>query len=217
MKAFKYLLITLVLLLNLVVVQPALADAPKFTKNPEYQALIKEINQLQIIKDTQAQPEGDTSKQIENKLNELELQKYAFESGINFGQCQNETGKTLAVYGPIPENVDDDDFPYDAGLYFLGDGQTTSNDWDCQGVYIPSDVTIVVPTSDGQNQELTGSVVKVSKGTKLVIKTNQDTGAVEFNLPVTQVAQSSEINWFIPRVSQTFLDTRATTAPTNHS
>src|SRR3712207_3825594 len=123
MKAFKYILMVLVLLANLVFAPPSFADAPKVTKSPEYKSLTKEINKLRSAKDTQAQLEGSTPEEIENRLNELEFLKYTLESGINWGQCRNETGKTLAVYGPIPENVDDDDFPYDAGLYFLGNGQ----------------------------------------------------------------------------------------------
>ncbi|NEQ27051.1 MAG: hypothetical protein F6K28_50170 [Microcoleus sp. SIO2G3] len=218
MKCFKCILMVLILLANLVFAEPTFADAPKFTKSPEYKALTKEINQLRSVKNTETQLEDYTPEQIETRLNELEFQKYTIESGINWGQCRNETGKTLAVYGPLPENVDDDDFPYDAGLYFLGNGQTTQNNWDCQGVYIPNDVTAIALTPDGQNQELTGGVViKVPKGTNLVLSTNQGTGAVEFNIPVTRVAKGEKVNWYVPKVSQAFIDTRATSAPTNQS
>jgi hypothetical protein len=219
MKAFKYVLIGLIVVANLLFAQPSFADPPKFTKNPEYKALIKEINQLRALKDSQLQPvEGYTPEQIENKLNELEFLKYGYESGVNWGQCQNTTGKTLGVYGPPPKNVDDDDFPYDAGLYFLADGQTTQNQWDCKGIYIPTDVTAFAPTSDGQNQELaSGTVVSVPKGTQVVISSNPDTGAIKLNIPVAQNSESDQGNWFIPKVSQAFLDTRARTAPTNQS
>ncbi|ARV57877.1 hypothetical protein BZZ01_03820 [Nostocales cyanobacterium HT-58-2] len=215
MKAFKYVLMVLVLLANLVFAPPSFADAPKVTKSPEYKALTKEINKLRSVKDTQSQLEDYTPEQIENKLNELEFQKYILESGLTWGQCRNDTGKTLAVYGPPPANVDDDDFPYDAGLYFLGNGQTTQNNWDCQGVYIPSDVTAIALTPEGESQELTGGVViKVPKGSNLVVSINQDTGAVEFNLPVAPVAKGDKVNWYVPKVSQAFLDTRASNAPT---
>lgn len=216
MKAFKCILMVLILFANLLFVEPSLADAPKITKSPEYKALTKEINKLRAVKDTQTQLEDYTPKQIESRLNELEFQKYTFESGVNWGQCQNETGKTLAVYGPLPANVDDDDFPYDAGLYFLGNGQTTQNNWDCQGVYIPNDITAIALTPDGQNQELTGGIViKVPKGTNLVLTKNQDTGVVEFNIPVTPVAKTEKVNWYVPKVSQALIDTRAISVPTN--
>lgn len=218
MKAFKYILMVLLLLANLVFAQSSFADAPNFSKDPDYKALMKEINQLRATKDAQGQLQGYTPEQIDKKLNELELEKYALESGINWGQCQNETGKTLAVYGPIPANVDEEDYPYDTGLYFLADGQTTINQWDCQGVYLPSDVQAIAPTLDGQNQELAGGVVvKVPKGTKLVLKSNQNTGAIELNTPVTQLSQPGEVKWFIPNVTQAFLDTRTTDVPTDTS
>lgn len=207
----------LVLVTNLVFVQPSWADAPKVTKSPEYKALTKEINKFKAVKDSQKELEGYTPEQIENKLNELEFQKYTIESGITSGQCRNETGKTLSVYGPLPANVDDDEFPYDAGLYFLADGQTTQNNWDCQGIYIPTDVTAITLNSEGETQELTGGVVvQVPKGTNLVV-TTQNTGAVEFSIPVTPVTKADKLNWYVPKVSQAFIDTRATNAPTNQS
>lgn len=57
MKAFKCILMVLILLANLVFAEPSLADALKFTKNPEYKALTKEINKLRAVKDTQTQLE----------------------------------------------------------------------------------------------------------------------------------------------------------------
>ena len=219
MKVLKYISMVLVLLANLVFAQPSFADAPEFTKNPDYKALTQEIKKLQTAKDSQAQLEGYTPEQIENKLHVLEFQKYAFESGINWGQCENQTGKTLAVYGPDPnQEEDDDNSSSGAALYFLADGQTTKNQWDCQGVYLPNDVKSNTLTPDGQNQVLTGGVaVKIPKGTKLVVRTNQDTGAVEFNIPVIQVLKPGELKWFIPNVPQAVVDTRVTNAPTNNS
>jgi len=212
MKSFKYILVMLVLLANLVFALPSFADAPKLTKDPDYIALTKEIKKLQTAKETQAELEGYTPEQIENKINELEFQKYAFESGLNWGQCQNETGRTLAVYGPDPN--EEEDSSSGAGLYFLADGQTTKTEWNCQGVYLPNDVKANTLTPDGQNQELAGGVViKIPTGTKLVVKTNQDTGAVEFNIPVTQVSKPGELKWFIPNVPQSLVDTRVTNAP----
>jgi hypothetical protein len=92
------------------------------------------------------------------------------------------------------------------------------DNWDCQGVYIPNDVTAIALTPDGQNQELTGGVViKVPKGTNLVLTTNQGTGAVEFNIPVTPVAKAEKVSWYVPKVFQASIDTRPTSAPTNQS
>jgi hypothetical protein len=215
MKRQKSLLLIIVLLANFVFASPAIADAPKFSKNPDYIALKKELNQLQKAKEKQAQLEGYTTEQIEQKINELKFQKYALESGIVWGQCRNETGKTLAVYGPQP-NLDDDEYSSGAVLYFLANDQTTQDNWDCKGVYLPSDVNAVAISSDGQNQGLGGGVVvKVPNGTKVVFKTNPDTGAIEFNTAGTKILKPSEVNWYIPNVSQAFIDARVTNAPTN--
>ena len=94
MKNCKYILIVALLLVNLVFAQPSFADRPKFTKNPDYIALTQDLNKLQTTKESQAQLEGYTPEQIEARINELQLQKYAFESGIDWGQCSNQTGKT---------------------------------------------------------------------------------------------------------------------------
>jgi hypothetical protein len=215
MKGLKYILMVAVLLTSLVFAQPSLADRPEYTENPDYITLTKELKNLQAAKKTQGQLEGYTSEQIEQKINELEFQKYAFESGINWGQCSNQTGKTLAVYGP-PVVEDDDEESNATALYFLAAGQTTQNQWNCKGVYLPSDVVAVAVDKDGQGQELSGGVViKVPNGTNLVLKTNADTGAIVFNQAGTQIVKPGEVDWFVPNVSQAVVDARVTNAPTN--
>ncbi|OUL29275.1 hypothetical protein [Nostoc sp. 106C] len=214
MKTCKYILLVVLFIANLVFAQPSFADRPKFTKNPDYVALTEEINKLQAAKETQAQLEGYTPEQIEQAINELELQKYAFESGIDWGQCTNQTGKTLAVYGPEP-NLDDDDYSQGAALYFLGNGQTTRDRWNCKGIYLPSDLTAAALNQEGQSAEVAGGVaIKVPNGTNLALKANPDTGAIEFNQAGTKILKSGEVDWFIPNVSQAIVDARVTNAPT---
>lgn len=214
MKNFKYILMAMVLLVNLVFAEPSLADRPEYSENPDYINLTEELNKLQTVKETQAQLEGSTSEQIDQKINELELQKYAFESGIDWGQCSNQTGKTLAIYGPEP-NVDDDEYSEGAALYFLGNGETTQDRWNCKGVYLPNDVSAIALGVGGQNEELPGGIaIKVPNGTNLVLKVNADTGAIEFNQAGTKILKPGEVNWFIPNVSQNIVDARVTNAPT---
>lgn len=218
MKFWKSLVVVLMILANLVFAQPSLADPPKFTKNPEYIEVTKALEALSQAKDTQAQTEGYTPEEIQKKIDELEFKKYTLETGINWGQCRNETGKTLAVYGPPPNEDDFEDYQYDTALYFLAAGQTTQDEWDCEGVYLPSDVRTAGISPDGQNQELVGPVaIAIDNGTQLVVGTNPDTGALEFNVPPPNVLKTSEVNWFIPNVSQTVIDTRVANAPTNKS
>jgi hypothetical protein len=215
MKAFKYFLVLAVFLTSLIFVQPAsLADRPKISKNPDYVTLTEQLKSLKKSQEKQVKLADYTPEQIEQKINELEFQRYALESGIDWGQCSNQTGKTLAIYGPEP-NLDEDEYSEGAALYFLGDGQTTEDRWNCKGVYLPSDVNAVAINSDGQGQEFIGGVViKVPVGTNLVLKTDPDTGAIEFNQAGTQVVKSDEVNWYIPNVSQAIVDARVTNAPT---
>lgn len=212
-KVAKLILVFIVLLANLVFAPACLADAPKISKNPDYIALKKELNQLQKAKEKQSEIEGLTTEQIKQKINELEFQKYALESGITWGQCRNETGRTLAVYGSEP-NLDEDEYSSNAVLYFLANNQTTQDNWDCKGVYLPSDINAVAISPDGQNQELSGgTVVKVPNGTKVVLKSNSDTGAVEFSTTGVKILKPGELNWYVPNVSQAVVDTRVTNAP----
>lgn len=216
MKLLKALVVVLVILANLIFAQPSLADKPKFLKNPDYIEVTKNLNALVTAKETQSQTEGYNAQEVQKRIDELEFQKYALETGINWGQCRNESGNTLAVYGPKPEFDDDDyedSYPYDNGLYFLAAGQTTKKKWDCQGVYLPSGATTTV-SANGQNQDVSGPVaIKVADGTQLVIKTNPDTAAVELSIPPTQVFKAGELNWFIPNVSQEVIATRVANAP----
>ncbi|MEA5576863.1 hypothetical protein VB694_10580, partial [Anabaena sp. UHCC 0451] len=117
------------------------------------------------------------------------------------------------IYGP-EINLEEDDYSPGAALYFLGNGRKTKNKWNCKGIYIPTDVQAVALTASGESQELTGGVViKVPNGTKLVLKTNSDTGGIEFNQLGTEIIKPGENNWFIPNISQAIVDTRVTNAP----
>lgn len=217
MKFANFVLVSLMLIANLLFAQPSWADKPSFLKNPDYIEVTQNLNALKMAQETQAQTENYNPEQIQSKIDELEFQKYALETGVNWGQCENATGKTLAVYGPQPKFDDDDyeeDYPYANGLYFLADGQTTKKKWDCQGVYLPSDAQTTI-SSNGQNEELAGPVaIKVVDGTQLIVRTNADTGAIEFSIPPTQILKAGEANWFIPKVSQAVIDTRVANAPT---
>ncbi len=221
MKILKSLLIVLIIVANLALAQPSFADRPKFSKNPDYIEVTKALNELSQTKDAQTQVEGLTREEIQKRIDELTLQKYALEAGNTWGQCRNETSKTLGVYGKNPKADDDDEkSSYDNELYFLAPGQTTQNKWDCDGIYLPNDVNVANFSSspNGQGQELTGpGAIKILDGTQLVIKTNPDTAAIELNVPTVKVLNSNAANWFIPNISQALIDTRVPNAPSNQS
>ncbi|MEH1904178.1 MAG: hypothetical protein V7L04_22895 [Nostoc sp.] len=220
MKIWKSLLIVLMIFANLAFAQPSFADRPKFSKNPDYIEVTKALKELSQTKDTQTQVEGLTPEEIQKRTEELTLQKYALETGINWGQCDNQTGNTIAVYGKRVNDEDDEDAVYNNGLYFLANGQSTQNNWDCDGIYLANDVKVANFTSspNGQGQKLTGpTALKILDGTQLVIKTNSDTAAIELNVPTVKVITGKEANWFIPDISQALINTRVPNAPNNQS
>lgn len=195
MKALiRLLFVVLLFVVNLAIAPPSLADRPKVTKNPDYIELTKSLENLLAEKEAQT----DNPK-LQQKIDELQLQKAAMEAGVTWGQCRNETGKTLAVYGPKGEgsksNVDNE-------LYFLADGQSTPDGWDCNGIYLPNGIKVA---GVDVNQPL---AYKVLDGTQLVAKTNSETGELVLNVPPAIVLKADEQNWSIPNVSQTFIESR---------
>jgi len=218
MKLFKSFLVLLIVLANLAFAQPSFADRPKFTTNPDYIEITKAINELTQVQNSPTPVEGTTPAETQQKIDELTFQKYALETGINWGQCRNQTGKTLAVYGKKPNSDRNYNSAYDNGLYFLADGQSTKAKWDCDGFYLPNDAKIADLSIVSQAQEFTGPVaVKIPDGSQLVIKTNSETGLIEVNVPNSKIVQANEANWFIPNVSQALIDTRVPNAPSKKS
>ncbi|MFN9859979.1 MAG: hypothetical protein ACK556_18125, partial [Pseudanabaena sp.] len=77
-------------------------------------------------------------------------------------------------------------------LYTLPHGQTTNEDWNCQGVYLPT----------GLNNDGEPVAIKIVTGTQLVAKSNPETGAVELNIPAAKVYKTGEVNWAIPETPE---------------
>lgn len=210
MKLLKIALVTLMFLVNLVVAQPSWADdKPKFDQNPDYIELTKAIGNLLQAKDPQdaspeeAQRQRDARQQLANLM---QYQKYILETGEGWGQCRNETGKALAVYGPKPKKSNSD---YDNALYFLADGQTTEEKWDCDGVFLPSGSKVAGLNPIGP------VAAKIVDGTQLVAKTNPKTGMTELNVPPSKLFKAGDIKWPIPDISQAAMDARFPDAPFN--
>ncbi len=207
MKLINYILLVLIIILNFFFARPSLADAPKITKSPDYVEVTKSLNilqnQLSAVKSGQTLSESFTVEDLQKRIDELSFQKYALEKGINWGQCRNETGKTIAVYGTKPEEPET---KYDNALYFLGDSQTTATGWNCQGIYLANDTKI-----DGSN---TGAAaIKILKGTQLIAKSNPETGALELNITPNKLFKAGDINWYIPNVSETNISSRVPDVP----
>ncbi|MBW4628064.1 MAG: hypothetical protein KME49_21770 [Brasilonema octagenarum HA4186-MV1] len=191
MKLLKIALAIAVLFVNLTLAQPSWADRPKFSKNPDYIEVTKTIQELK------KSAEGTIPADVQRQIDELEFQKAAIESGTAWGQCRNESGGNLAIYGTGSEESGNSN-----QLYFLANKQTTPDQWDCQGVYLPADVKVT-------GLDKTGAVaVKIMDGTQLLVKKNPDTSELELNLPNAKIVKPGETDWFIPNVSQAFLDSR---------
>src|SRR6476619_5193620 len=170
MKLFKIALVALVLLVNLAIASPSWADRPRLTNTPDYNEVTQAIDSLVQMRDESNQS-SVASAEIEQQLGELKLQKYILETAKDWAQCRNETGRTLAVYAHKAKKATQPD-----SLYYLGNGQVTDDDWNCDGVYLPSGALVAgLPTADQQLTE--PFAVKVVPGTQLVAKTNPNSGA----------------------------------------
>ena len=190
MKLVKIILVLLVFLVNLAIAPASWADKPKVSKNHDYVEMTRTLNRLLAKQESQG-----ASPELKQQIDELQLQKAAIESGITWGQCRNETGQTLAIYGPTGEESKSGD----NSLYFLADGETTPDAWDCNGVYLPNDVQVA-------GIEATPAIYRILDGTRLVAKTNPDTSEIVFNVPPVLDSPSSDRS--MPNVSQTFINSR---------
>jgi hypothetical protein len=215
----KLVLVVLVIAANLVFAPASWAesDKPKYTSNPDYIEVTQTLNSLLAAKNSSDKNESYTPEELQKKIAQLEFQKYTLETGKNWGQCRNATGKTLAVYGPKRKKSAESS--YENALYFLADGQTTEHKWDCDGIYLPSDVKATdLSAADRLSQEVTGGVaVKIVDGTQFVATANPDTAAVEFNVPTAKFFKPGDANWFVPDVTQAYIDTQVPNAPTEEN
>ncbi len=205
MKIFKIAVVVLIFLVNLVVAQPSWADK-KFTKNPDYIKVTQSLDSVLKQKET----EGTTPETVQ-QIADLQFQKYLLETGENWGQCRNETGTAILVYGQKRKKSYS---TYDNALYLLPSGQETDDEWDCDGVYLPSDVK-VAGLNSVEGQQPRGAVAyKIVDGTRLIVKGNPQTSEIEFNVPPAKVFQAGEeTNWLIPDTLQAALATGITNAP----
>jgi hypothetical protein len=204
MKLWKTIFLGLLLCLNMAIATPALADKPNLNNNPDYLEITDDLTKLLDAKTNKSLPEGVTASQVDQKIARLQLAKYIIENGEENTICRNETGKTLAIYGSKGKKADS---TYDNSLYLLSDGQTTDEDWNCEGIYLPNDAKLA-------GLDLNSAVaVKVLNGTKSVIKTNPDTGVYELNLPPAKIFKAGEANWDIPDLAQASLDVQYPKAP----
>lgn len=207
LKIVHLVLVCLVLLVNLCITRPAFADRPKLDQNVDYLEITESLDGLLQARNSETLPEGISSPEaLQQKITELQYQKYIVESGEGYGICQNNTSQTIAVYGPKAKKSTS---TYDNELYLLPAGEETDEDWDCDGVYFPSDANFA-----GGNLGA-AAAVKILDGTDLNITENPGTGAIELNLPPVQVFKAGDANWNIPDLTTADLTRQFPQAPTD--
>lgn len=206
MKLCKSLLVAIVFLINLVIISPAWADRPKLIETPDYAAVTQAIQDLLQAK---VAPDlgGYKPEDLQQKLGDLQLQKYILETARGWAQCQNNTGKTLAVYAHKGKKMNQI-----STLYYLGDGQLTENEWNCDGVYLPAGTQVAGVTANEQG--LAEPVaLKIVSGTQLVANVNPETSVVEFNINPAQILKDGEDSWAVPTLTQADIDAQTPNAP----
>ncbi|MBW4421475.1 MAG: hypothetical protein KME13_19960 [Myxacorys californica WJT36-NPBG1] len=187
------------MLVNFAIASPSWAGKD-FTKGADYAEVTQSINQLLQSKNTSEQL-GYTQEELQQRLAELQLQQHIMQTATKRAQCRNETGHTLAVYANLPKKSP-------TSLYFLGSGKITDDDWDCDGVYLPSGTSVAISPNQSEQTLTAPSALKIVDGTHLVTRANPQTGAIEFNTFPAKTFQAGQVNWAIPNWSQTEIDAK---------
>jgi len=192
MQLLKIMLVCLVLIVNLFIAPPSWAGK-NLTKGADYAEITQELNQLLQVQNA-PEAAGYTPEQLQQRLTELQSQKTIVETAKKRAQCRNNTGNTLAVYANKKKSP--------TALYFLGAGQITDDDFDCDGIYLPAGSQVVFGRN-AEVQDLTEAIaVKFVDGTQSVVTTNPTTGAIELNIAPAKVFKAGDNNWSIPVLSQ---------------
>ena len=148
---------------------------------------------------------GYSAEELQQKINTLQFQKYAMETTEDWGICRNETGQTIGVYLHKPQKPYTMSFA--SALYFLAPGQETDEDWDCDGVFVPSDAQIAGLDLGG------AGAVKITDENRLVVSNNPFAGGVSFNAPLAGAVTAEEGNWLIPNFTQSDVAAQFPNAP----
>lgn len=193
MKLVKVALVAIVLLINLVVA-PAAWAGKDFTKGADYAEVTQEMNQLLQFKNAPDQA-GYTPESYQQRINQLQQQKYVMETAEKRAQCHNQTFETLAVYANKPKKSP-------TQLYFLAAGNETDDDWDCDGFYLPAGTQVVLAPGTAAQTLTEGVAIKFVDGTQSIARTNSVTGAVELNVAPANVFKAGETNWTVLGLSQ---------------
>lgn len=202
MKFLKVALVALVLLVNLIIAPPSWADQ-NFTKGADYQEVTESLNQLLQAKDHPEQL-NLTPEAYQQRLGQLQQQKYVLETATSRAQCHNETNKTLAVYASSKKRP--------TQLYYLAAGETTDDDWDCDGLLLPADTQVSAGPGATVQTLAAATAFKVVDGTQLIVRNNAETGEIDLNITPARVFEAGATDWSVPALSQADIEA-ATPSP----
>ncbi|MEG5172416.1 hypothetical protein [Microcoleus sp. B3-D7] len=201
-KFFKLILVALVLFVNLAVAQPSWAGKD-FTKGADYAEVTQELNQL-LSAQSDPSTAGYTPEQYQQRLAELQMQKYVIETAKKRAQCRNQTGQTLAVYANKPKKSP-------TQLYFLAAGEITDDDWDCDGIYLPAGTQATFGPAAQPLSLAEPVAIKVVDGTQLIATTSAATGGIQLNVAPAKVFKAGETTWTLPSFSQAEINAQVPT------
>lgn len=201
-KFFKVMLVALVLFVNLAVAQPSWAGKD-FTKGADYAEVTQELNQL-LSAQSDPSTAGYTPEQYQQRLAELQMQKYVIETAKKRAQCRNATAQTLAVYANKPKKSP-------TQLYFLAAGEITDDDWDCDGIYLPAGAQATLGPAAQPLSLAEPVAIKVVDGTQLVATTSAATGGIQLNVAPAKVFKAGETTWALPSFSQADINAQVPT------
>jgi len=208
MKRIKVLLVALILCINVAFALPAWADRGKLMKSPDYTEVTQAIAAL--LAEDAPTTTGLKPAEIQQKLADLQLQKYILETADGRAQCANQTGKTLAIYAESKKATG----TQPPALYFLADGQVTDDDFVCKGVYLPAGTTVSYSLADPKGQALAEAIaIKIVNGTQLIATADPETGVIAFNLHPAQTFKAGEGTWEVPALTQEELAAQTPNAP----
>ncbi|BAQ62856.1 hypothetical protein GM3708_3262 [Geminocystis sp. NIES-3708] len=203
MKKLQIWLVSLLCVANIFIASPALADRIA-KKSPDYPVVVENLNTILAVQADPQQKEY-TPEELKQVISDLQFQKYVLETSEDWGICRNETGKNIGIYVRNPKKATP------STLLYLGTGEETDDNWDCEGVYIPNDVNVAsleIPT--GQP-----AAVRILDGTNLTISSNPDTGELILDAPpaLIEVLDATDTTLSIPNIAQTEVDAQVANAP----
>lgn len=121
----------------------------------------------------------------------------AAERALIWGEVENNSPYKLGVYGPkSPQDIS----TFDNTLYVMGGYLLTPENWDCDGAFIPNDVSVTVNGATYRGP----LAVKIPDYDKLYVSGTYHERVA--NGTFATVLRDGEVNWLIPNASQADVD-----------